>query len=317
MKKGKKSNHFIHKAKRFYLCTDCNKVFKEKEQYTLHKFQCANKKISINYYECPKCKTVMPKEEEKDHILAHKLDEKIQTNIKNGFESDASKVSQLTNQLKEEYCYSLESIIESENQITNENKNCIICLIDLKVGDRVLTLPCFHMFHKECIDDWFKKDKTCPLCKLEIKLDDSDEIKKDIENIKDEHNDIEREYNNTIPQIIRNNNKKNKNIFIVNNEKNNQKNNNKQNNKKKNNNNIQSNKKKRLKKGFLKQKHNRFNEEITDEEDFLEDLDDEDDSYNHYNKYITRNSNINCSHNHNHKIFDSDSNDTYSIHSNY
>ena len=72
-----------------------------------------------------------------------------------------------------------------------------------------------------------------------------------------------------------------------------------------------------LKKGFLNQKHNRFNEDITDEEDFLEDLDDEDDSYNHYNKYITRNSNINYSHKNNHKIFDSDSNDTYSIHSNY
>lgn len=49
-------------------------------------------------------------------------------------------------------------------------------MIDLEVGDRVLTLPCFHMFHKNCIDDWFKKDKTCPLCKLEIKIEDNNKM---------------------------------------------------------------------------------------------------------------------------------------------
>ena len=49
-------------------------------------------------------------------------------------------------------------------------------MIDLEVGDRVLTLPCFHMFHKNCIDDWFKKDKTCPLCKLGIKIEDNNKM---------------------------------------------------------------------------------------------------------------------------------------------
>ena len=49
-------------------------------------------------------------------------------------------------------------------------------MIDLEVGDKVLTLPCFHMFHKNCIDDWFKKDKTCPFCQLEIKIEDNNKM---------------------------------------------------------------------------------------------------------------------------------------------
>ena len=42
----------------------------------------------------------MRKEEVKEHLLAHELEEKIQNNIKNGFESDDSKASKLTNQIK-------------------------------------------------------------------------------------------------------------------------------------------------------------------------------------------------------------------------
>ena len=196
-------------------CPDCHKTFHQLGEYMIHQIYCDKNKEAISFYECPKCKSVMQKEEEKDHILAHELEEKIQNNLKNGYESDASKASQLTSQLKEQYCYSLESVIESNTQITKENKNCIICLIDLNVGDRVIILPCFHMFHKECINDWFKKDKTCPLCKLEIKVDEKD-VNNVIPEKKEEHTEVAIERNNNIEEQRSEHRQKKKEMFRVN-----------------------------------------------------------------------------------------------------
>jgi hypothetical protein len=49
-----------------------------------------------------------------------------------------------------------------------KTKNCTICLEDYKVNDKLIFLPCFHLFHKDCIVNWVKRDSTCPLCKTNI-----------------------------------------------------------------------------------------------------------------------------------------------------
>jgi hypothetical protein len=59
-----------------------------------------------------------------------------------------------------------------------EDRNCTICLEKLTMGDTTRILKCMHMYHKECIDQWFKstvkKDRCiavkCPLCNTEYKL---------------------------------------------------------------------------------------------------------------------------------------------------
>ena len=43
--------------------------------------------------------------------------------------------------------------------------SCCICLEEY-VDSHVLTkLPCNHWMHSECIEKWFNRDVTCPLCK--------------------------------------------------------------------------------------------------------------------------------------------------------
>ena len=55
-----------------------------------------------------------------------------------------------------------------KNQKNKEDK-CIICQFDFNNNEYLRKLPCAHLYHKECVDEWLAKDKNCPTCKYEIK----------------------------------------------------------------------------------------------------------------------------------------------------
>lgn len=47
----------------------------------------------------------------------------------------------------------------------NEPQACPICLEAFVLNDSVRTIPCFHAFHKNCIDPWLAQRALCPVCK--------------------------------------------------------------------------------------------------------------------------------------------------------
>jgi hypothetical protein len=57
----------------------------------------------------------------------------------------------------------------------NEDGDCSICLCELEDDETshasrmdnqsVITLPCTHAFHRECVLPWLVRDHTCPLCR--------------------------------------------------------------------------------------------------------------------------------------------------------
>jgi len=53
-------------------------------------------------------------------------------------------------------------------QMPDEHRSCAICLEEFRNGDQQRTLPCFHRFHKACVDQWLRQDSTCPLCKHSV-----------------------------------------------------------------------------------------------------------------------------------------------------
>lgn len=58
------------------------------------------------------------------------------------------------------------SDIDAESGITTA---CAICLEDLAAGSVVRDLPCGHLFHSECVDDWFlHRHRNCPTCRQDI-----------------------------------------------------------------------------------------------------------------------------------------------------
>lgn len=48
--------------------------------------------------------------------------------------------------------------------VDEEEATCIICLQDYVEGSEIRVLSCGHHFHKDCADQWFKIQATCPLC---------------------------------------------------------------------------------------------------------------------------------------------------------
>ena len=45
---------------------------------------------------------------------------------------------------------------------------CQICLDPYEEGNSVKTLPCFHSYHQDCVDDWLRRSGICPICRCLI-----------------------------------------------------------------------------------------------------------------------------------------------------
>ena len=55
------------------------------------------------------------------------------------------------------------------NLIATSSTICSICLDDYSDPEIKLNrLPCNHVFHKDCIQEWLKDNDTCPECRMKI-----------------------------------------------------------------------------------------------------------------------------------------------------
>lgn len=48
------------------------------------------------------------------------------------------------------------------------SRECAICLCDIDDDDFVYNIRCHHAFHLECLEHWYSRRTTCPLCKQPI-----------------------------------------------------------------------------------------------------------------------------------------------------
>ena len=58
--------------------------------------------------------------------------------------------------------------IKDISKLEESNKKCAICLERFNSEVEVIILPCIHIFHSSCINDWMEKQKNCPICKFEL-----------------------------------------------------------------------------------------------------------------------------------------------------
>ncbi|CAE8644168.1 unnamed protein product, partial [Polarella glacialis] len=58
----------------------------------------------------------------------------------------------------------------NDNNDNNNNLSCAVCLSDYVDGEVLRRLPCQHIFHRRCADEWLRRSKRCPLCVQSITL---------------------------------------------------------------------------------------------------------------------------------------------------
>jgi len=49
-----------------------------------------------------------------------------------------------------------------------KNSECSVCQDDYKTGDKCVSLPCEHNYHKDCVVEWLKRHDSCPICRKPI-----------------------------------------------------------------------------------------------------------------------------------------------------
>ena len=58
--------------------------------------------------------------------------------------------------------------ITDTSRLDSEKRKCVICMEEYIQGDNAIYLPCFHLYHEDCIREWLQNHDTCPVCKLKL-----------------------------------------------------------------------------------------------------------------------------------------------------
>lgn len=56
--------------------------------------------------------------------------------------------------------------VKKFSELNEQGGECSICLKSYENDDLVKIFQCNHFFHKNCIDDWLRHDRTCPFCRI-------------------------------------------------------------------------------------------------------------------------------------------------------
>ncbi|XP_045063977.1 E3 ubiquitin-protein ligase RNF165-like isoform X2 [Coregonus clupeaformis] len=62
----------------------------------------------------------------------------------------------------------LEMKVGEKEEETDVDEKCTICLSMLEDAEDVRRLPCMHLFHQGCVDQWLATSRKCPICRVDI-----------------------------------------------------------------------------------------------------------------------------------------------------
>ncbi|DAZ93419.1 TPA: hypothetical protein N0F65_000070 [Lagenidium giganteum] len=58
--------------------------------------------------------------------------------------------------------------VRGEILVRKDARECVICQVEMAIGMQVTRMPCQHLFHTDCLHEWFKVGNSCPICRVEI-----------------------------------------------------------------------------------------------------------------------------------------------------
>jgi len=69
---------------------------------------------------------------------------------------------------RSEEIYALQ-VLAFRSEMAQEHATCAVCLCDYVEGEVLRRLPCGHLFHRRCADEWLQRSCRCPLCVQSIR----------------------------------------------------------------------------------------------------------------------------------------------------
>lgn len=57
---------------------------------------------------------------------------------------------------------------KDSSESSEEEPHCSICLCEYEEHDKLVSLPCKHIFHDDCISSWTDNNQRCPLCNYDL-----------------------------------------------------------------------------------------------------------------------------------------------------
>jgi len=83
-------------------------------------------------------------------------------------------VTQLLNQIEggaapltQQQLINLPMCAVNKAQVENSSQ-CTTCMENFELNERVASLNCAHIFHKDCIVPWLLRHSTCPICRANV-----------------------------------------------------------------------------------------------------------------------------------------------------
>lgn len=61
----------------------------------------------------------------------------------------------------------------------DQQEKCTICLSEFEMEEDVRRLPCMHLFHIQCVDQWLTTNKKCPICRVDIEAGSKGHVAQD------------------------------------------------------------------------------------------------------------------------------------------
>lgn len=72
---------------------------------------------------------------------------------------------------QEEVIETLPAVVNHENEekcdscYETVSQTCSICLSEIKCSKNHYITECIHHYHEECFQTWYRRNKTCPICR--------------------------------------------------------------------------------------------------------------------------------------------------------
>ena len=58
--------------------------------------------------------------------------------------------------------------IRLENMTSDSPRECCICMEHFTATDMIVETECKHLYHRNCLADWLRQARTCPVCRMDV-----------------------------------------------------------------------------------------------------------------------------------------------------